>query len=430
MHTIERDDPGQRLAIRWRGLPPELGKKIFITLFLLPFLVVPLFAVAALVKDISGVLVFGLIGFFWYGAIALFLFFAGQIGAYWSRLEWDTARGWTAKHVGICLWGWKNYSVQPGRLRAIKFEIGAEGGGPLAINLHLRFDDDAKGRSVQIPLCVKDLNRRPEAMDLLFRIARIGGWQGYRVLRSDPRNLDIELLRKADPTTNAQSVPTMIERARYETDVAVARFQEPELTVALFKPEHLKVLWGVFPVTDWRPGDKVRLFIPAIPRSGIITGAVIGAIAGGVAGFLGSEIANFKVLARWCFGVLGAAIGGLGAGIGMRFAFPEREHVFDWAAGQATFRRAEKARVVPLTEIQGVLLRGQKAMHTERHDKHDHSYTAYWCELIVVLPGPDVTLVTTDESRDDPDPPYRLSLSMAVELARALNVPWRWEEYS
>jgi hypothetical protein len=105
--------------------------------------------------------------------------------------------------------------------------------------------------------------------------------------------------------------------------------------------------------------------------------------------------------------------------------FQEREVVLDWARNEARFRRGNSTRTFTLGDAREVVVRGWSGGASRRLP----SYRMYWCEAELRFATGTGLLLSTDPSTD-PDVPYRPMLSLAVELARALGVPWRWVTYA
>ncbi len=132
----------------------------------------------------------------------------GWATRYVSRTSWDAGDGvFEFIESGWMLFGRHRTRLPLGALRSLEMTVGSETSrGGLPVRLAIAFSrDGARGEVVQ-SLPVESIERRAEAMDLLFRIARITGHSRYQILRSDPRELRIVLLRDVDEDNDEDEI--------------------------------------------------------------------------------------------------------------------------------------------------------------------------------------------------------------------------------
>lgn len=91
------------------------------------------------------------------------------------------------------LLGWRTIVVPLANVQSVRCSIGSQGQGPLRINLRIELttDDPVLAASLH----AEHVDQRAEAMDLLFRMARIVGLRSYHVQRNSPRRLDVAVVQ-------------------------------------------------------------------------------------------------------------------------------------------------------------------------------------------------------------------------------------------
>jgi len=208
-YRIEDEHPGRALRLKWHGRPPAtwaLWAPYLATLLL----VIVLAAVAFFLRtQLNEIMHQGLAGPS-DGLLALVLtamasaLYAGTVirgsyhGAmacgYWSELDWNAASGrFSGKFVGVPLIGNRRLDVPLAQINGLQFEVGPEDTKEMLIELRVDFRE---GRpEVRVPLIVQNLDVRVEALDLLFRLARIVGIGEFVVWENTPRMFTVAALQ-------------------------------------------------------------------------------------------------------------------------------------------------------------------------------------------------------------------------------------------
>lgn len=406
MYRLVRDQPEQVLELEWKGVHPKLFFRGSYTFVGLPLIAL---AVAGIVTIARGEPNFGLL--LALGPASFFILIPWASGlwmGYHHRIVFEKALTLSSK--GPCLLLCWTRMIPFAEIRSLKLEVEE----PKQIRLCLTYEPGRRLRGRTLQLQVEGLDRRDEAMDLVFRIGRIVEWQAYRVLPNDPRAMTVELF----PSGEGTPIPAAAGPADYSKPHEV--FHPAPTTIPSFDLDRLK---GVtrFEVKAWEPGRWVHL--AERPRTGPewVGALIMGSLA---------ALTVYLVLpkADWIWAPFAVACA-LGAAWGV-YATRRREVELDWSAGMARFRRGRGVRTAPLGDIAEIVLRGRMSLEPSGgNPKYPQpSRPVYFCEMQAILPGADEVLLRTTTSREQ-DSPYLPTLAAAVELARALNIPWRWEPY-
>jgi hypothetical protein len=197
-----------------------------------------------------------------------------------------------------------------------------------------------------------------------------------------------------------------------------------------FDPRAFVLRKDIHPVELWSPGARVRIHVPAVPVAGTIIAGALGALAGGavVGVFVFSSQLPGQI--QWGATVIAGAAGAIWAARKFHEMFEEHDVTFDWTARRATFRHGQSLRTVPFEEIRGLVLTGLKTRHEpgEANVTTAISYTAYWCRLEAELAGGRALILEGDPDHD-PISPRRALDAMGGELAHALGVGFRFEDF-
>ena len=105
-------------------------------------------------------------------------------------------------------------------LRGLRFLIGRESGRRLPLQLSILYKEDNEPRTTSLSFRVKLLDRHEEALDWIFRVAQIVGWPSYLLYQRDEQGIELELRPAShDPfRSDAQAnheVPEIKEPADY-----------------------------------------------------------------------------------------------------------------------------------------------------------------------------------------------------------------------
>ena len=430
MLHITEDLPRQSLRLEWKGLPKNFISNIVILLVSLPFALMFLWMICYFIYAVA-------IGKESPAALLVLLFIlpflAIIVGVHFAMDRHRRNLSWLSFHSGNASIRWRESAplrahdrvISFADLRELRFDISAERGNaevPIQITMGHAKQGSGTGRFSHTVL-VKSVNIRLEAMDLIFRFARVLGWDGYHVIRNDPRSLVIDLSKTA--SDSEQAIPVGAGRMNFDVDIRAAAFEEPEMQLKPFQPANIEGSFDRKPVIEWQPGTLVRVQVPGAKLVDLLPKIIPATFLTAFAAYIGCDFfwnTPFKIPVAI---LAGAAAFAVATKIN-KHANREKEFVVDWNRREAMFRQGSNIRKFPLTDIEEVVLHGRK-----RYVKHKNSpgYTLYWCDFIAVLPGPDAPILTCATVRDNADRPMKLMLPMAVELARALNIRWRWNEY-
>jgi hypothetical protein len=268
--------------------------------------------------------------------------------------------------------------------------------------------------------------------DLAYRFGKAADLPFFRVVRSDPRELEIELVREAEQGTD--TVPHIEGPADYAGDrvlpqAARAATQEK---VAAFAAADFQ---GPARVAVWEPRREVRFAKPlGLAALGCLP--FVGLVLVGPAAFVflrtePPELAP-RIMISVLFGIFGLIIG-LIAVAAVVAALPRRV-TLDWGAQTLEVSGLLHRTTRPLSDIGELELKCVRTYH--RGGRNSRAYHSYRCDVIGHLrnvpEGQRATevLVASEEFREDADSPYRMTLPLVAELAEALGVKRRVTDYA
>jgi hypothetical protein len=413
------DVPGRRLVLAHAGLPPLLAIRVPVTLLLLPWAIFP---IAVNPAPPAGIVALCL------GICAVVSFLSGLPTRYCSRLAFDSDPG----AIGLRMTGWFLWfswttSIAVDELTGFQLRISETGDTGLTFTLEVRCRRAGMpARAARVVFRTFGFDDRPRARDLAFRIAAILRWSGHVVHRDDARALEIELVRDAAVTPNAKACPPPDVRAAHEIEATAGRFQEPEVAVGPPSLEDLARICACDDLKSWKPGELVRTHRAPFSGSWYGVYAAVGALVGGIIGAAGCG----RLVATLAGTGLGGVASGLvvaiaGAMVGLAYAWAvgrEREATLDWSSRTAAFRHGRSRRAVPFEQIAAVVIRGR----CSRTKRRRYSFS---CTLEADVAGKRAWLLETGSFKSDSETPYRTVLPFAVELARSLDVRYRWAGY-
>ncbi len=506
VYGVEEDLPGRRLTLVWRGPAPQrmfrwLGLAAAVCILAAAFWFARRELIPVLNReaqqaggDVIGMAVLGCILIL--GACVMSFFVVRACASrtrYISRVAWDAGDGvFEAVERGWMLFGSRRTQTPIASITSLDMTVGSEtsrGGLPVRVSVSYRRGDEPQGAVIKPG--VDQVDRRSEAMDLLFRIARITGHRRYMVLRSDPRELRLTLLRdhesrlddddladddlddelededeldgetedddeqsdNRDLATDREgetavgrmrrpagrSVPQVFEipaelgAARYEASEPPRGFVEPAIEVPPLDRDFLADGLAPAHLVEWDPPRRVRITRDAVPRSVLIASGVIAGLFGAGLGawLLHNLVAMllFNPPGRWDSAAFGGLVGAL-MGPLLIWAFNrQREVTIDRPMGTITCRHGELTRSYPLDELCEVTLIGQQQTQTESQGKRPATTAmVYRCRIELGIGQVGQWAFDSGEWDRSPDRPYARLLSLSVELARALGVPWRWQD--
>jgi hypothetical protein len=314
---------------------------------------------------------------------------------------------------------------QPAHSRTKQPPFSADHPRTVELTLQVR---DASGavreRSLQIE--VQGVDSCEKVADLAYRLGAILGLAHQRVVRSDPRRIEIEMARDAAPELGA--MPPMLERADYARGRVAPAAARAAAELRMRAPNAAHFPTKELRVVTWAPGDEVRIDKPLEGAAmGCLPVAILGLAAGPVFWYLFHHAIGTLIV-----GALGLLFGGLGLALvvtslprRMRIAWADRELV---VSGLFTRRR------IPFERLAALELRCVRQWNDRGRRSHP-AHRTYSCTLQVEVRGSNPTdtkpvgLMSTLEFEDDPEAPYDATLPLTRQLADALGIPWRVIDY-
>jgi hypothetical protein len=282
---------------------------------------------------------------------------------------------------------------------------------------------DGPPRATSATFAVHGLDRDRDMVLLAHQMAEIGGLRYAGVFSIPHVGVEVRLAR--DPAPRLEQLPTEFDATtagRY-ADEALAHVGPPPFEPHRFPSEYT--------VADWRPGQRVAFRRPLSPWALaifpftllLLTGPAIIVMALMTGRDL--NVTNTIILS-----VVAAAFGipSLALFLGML----PRAVEFDWPENTLSIRRWLRHRRLRLDRIRGL---EAHARFYESSGDGGGSSRSYACELKAQVQDEDngrPVIVDLLETRmhSDPDVPTRQAFALASELASALHVSCRIQDYS
>jgi hypothetical protein len=450
---VIRDEPGQALVLQGESLRLPLAAVGCAALVLIPFLAPALWQLGSGLWNLGRDTEFGVVVTI--VSSVIWLAIIGLVARTVHRRIWMPLQLRVDRDAGVLELVERNvltgrerlFSVSHLHVAGLSVET-ISGRGPRSaprtsmldtftpnVRITVRIDDASrKARARAINLHVEGVDRREEVADLAYRLGAACGLPYQRVVRSDPRDIELEISPSMGP--GQERLPALEGPANYAKNVfspaagkAAAEERVPPFDPADFPSDHK--------VAKWLPGREVSFHRPF----GTIA---IGCLPFAIAGFLigpglfilstsrrpDAALAD-RLIPSAVIGLIGLVIGAAAVGT-IVMALPRRV-TLDWNARTITvgglFRRTE----IPMDDVVAVECR---CVHTQhRGGKNSSTYHSYRCEVQLHTrhPAPDgkpLQLLTTMDFREDPDQPYRRTLPLVTELAEALGVERKVTDYS
>jgi len=303
------------------------------------------------------------------------------------------------------------------------------------VRIRLRIDVGSRKPRVRVlELHVEGVDRREEVADLAYRLGAACGLSYQRVVRSDPRDIELDVTPSMGP--GHERIPRLEGAANYAADVfskaavtAAADERVPPFDPAGFPSDHT--------VAKWLPGRQVQLRKPlGFAAVGCLPFAIAGLLLGPGLYVLSAsrrpEVAAFeRFVPSLGVGMFGLFVG-LIALLAVAAALPRRLTI-DWARQSISIGGLFSRTEIPLPDVAAIEAKCVRTHHSG--GKNSSSYHSYRCEVVVHRRDPasahkPVVLVQTREFREDPDTPYRRTIPLVTELAEALGVERRVTDYS
>lgn len=397
MLVIDPVEPG---LLVWRGPPPRLGTRLFLTAFLAIFLAAP---VPMAVADRSAASIAIAAG--WSGVVLFAWWGLGALLSTWTRIRMDPRDGLLrARRSGRWLWLRQTVELPVREVRKASFTVRG-GGGEVSILLELHGSDPAWS-PLRLQLSLDGVRDRKSALEFVGWFSACLGRGEMRVVRDDHLEVSGWLAGSREPALE---------------DVPGEAPPPPEYT-------------GPFEVLSWRPGDDVHVRRRLPSRREVRIGAAVAALffvatpLGLIAAFAmyGPGGKYTPLLAVPVLTIVGFLIPLLLRIV--RDATTREEVRIGWAVGVVTAWRGEERLVLPLAWVQGVVLEGTASTESTGHGDTRSSQPIHWTTLWLDTDQGRVRVLETAPTRG-PDPPYLMLRGRAEELARALGREWSWGGY-
>jgi hypothetical protein len=434
---VESDEPGRRLVLagQFPSVPPAaLGCLAVVLLLLVAFPIVSaLWSFFSGANGGLGIALFGLLSSLAFPAIILIALAAGvrnlkmvtriSVDGAADRIEITQTRLLARTRTSvetIPLADLRGMNVRAAR--PVSSSSGARDTG-LAIQLSLLFRDETARTPRNLSFGVEGLDQREEAGDLALRIAGAAGLGYQRVVRSDPREIELEFGTLGAAGFTPLAAP--VAKADYARDVVApaaealaAREETPSFDPATLQSE--------FKVVAWQPGQEVRFRRPlGLVAIGCAPGMLLlglGPLLFYTMGRAATNTLQDRLIGAGVGGLFGLIFGGLAALV-VYTSLP-RTVAFDWMERRLRIKGLFRQREYDFAELRSIELKATRYHHSS--SKGSSSYTNYGCDLIAHAGDPAqpkaIELLSTTSFREDPDTPYRMALPLATDLAKALGV--------
>ncbi|MFB6345514.1 MAG: hypothetical protein ABEK50_07065 [bacterium] len=440
--------PGQKLLLERRGFNWRWFPRIGCSLFMLPFLIAPpgMFAIILVDQGPPGstgqmmaMVVFIPVMFtFWYGVLALFINLSGAIMGEWNRFHVDRTSGeLILEYYGRWIWLGETYRINLNDISGLTLRTREKQGDTIILTLTIDYRGEKGKESVSPTFKVPQLDLDKEAMAFLFALANLARIDQYKLTRSDHLETEVKASRE-DDGGNWRSVPTVDSQLDFEADLEPARSSEaifddvetPGIELGSFDPaEYQNSLSHMTkPEFDWNPEREIRIRTPSIGVfkllflslfTGAVGGVVLTVFVGGLVRYLIGTYMG-RSLSIYAVGVgIGIILAGI-TSVYFRYRYRERETVLSLRAETIRLREGSSHYEGAFDSIQRFVMRGI-------HDHNDDTADDYSCNLMVECDG-RWTILIGGESNDR-DEAYRLTGSLAEDLAELTDSQWKWKGF-
>lgn len=436
----------QCVGLRWRGLPPHWFVRVVAPVMLgvlaagclstfwmalgpklppgWPFRFEWLWRVAAVGLLVTAALVVIVRQFFWITSHAM---------GYCKHLSWDARESaFRASFSGWCWFGRQQIRLPLQNITSIDMQIGAETATALPLRITVAYlapDEESFDSTMADAIEVEGIDKRAEALDLLFRIGRATGMAQY-VVRNVVRDLQVRLVReKQDSREVAQPIPQIQGTPQYDLDLFTTTVALPQIEVSEFDLKTAQRSIRPTEIVAWKPRQRVEFHTPAAPAVAYaIVGAMGAIIFGAIGGFVASSAEQPLAIGLGIGAVGGTAL----TSFILFFLGRRRQVVFDWSRAELSCHTGRRLQTRPLSDVEGLALRGID-VHRQRLEEtgpRHRSKRRYRCRLCLLLTDREVWLGQTFRHSSSPDTPFQELAPLTRALAESLEVPWRWDEYA
>lgn len=406
---------GHSVRLRWRGLPPQLTGSIG--------------APTAFRTVMGACVLLGVIVAVIHGnwacasAATTMLLVTAMLGssrvppAHCAEVTWEARDRELRIHHGSAIPFLGREDVVPfDQIDLVEFEVGSQGHAEVGLLCRVI---PKMGPMIDLPMTVGHVDTQAKAVDLALRVGAAMGLPGYRVTRCTPRSIRVQLERDGTPIPFRDDDPSY----ELEHDESVAPL--PAFQIAPFHPESYR---GPFRLVTWEPGRLVLFERPGPSLPARIVACLLAGALGHLGGIIVVEVMSTVGLTHhpmsdWRVWTM-TALGLVGGWVGIHLFWGDTSVAIDWTTRRFARRDGLGRWEREFAEVHEVLLRGRS---TAVQPRGVPKWAWCWCEVILRVGLVDLVIPST-RFRGDPEAPYEMMLPMAVDLARALGLPWRWHE--
>jgi hypothetical protein len=331
------------------------------------------------------------------------------------------------------------------RVTVLRLAPARSGASQLSVTFDLAPGSTALPEVAAMDMSVDALDEAKDVATFALRLGAAVGLPHSRVVRNDPRTVQVELASEPFPPASAAESPAREAPPAPAGPPAPAALEEQAATavarekIAAFDPASFGSLHDV---KVWKPGTEV-VFHRSFGFWGWLSVAAAACIVAGPLAYFwvesGSELAQQmtdSVAGQYMMivvaGTIGLVLGGAGlAGIASNLPGTIR---LDWTGRLVSIREGRwKAVIIPMDSISAVEL---DCIHEEQGGRSASDNVVihnYCCNVRLrwrnSADADEVTRLVETYDASEPDPPYRAALPLVTELARALGVERRVNDY-
>jgi hypothetical protein len=297
---------------------------------------------------------------------------------------------------------------------------------PRSVEVIVHLRDAAGARDRAIRLDIYGMDTCEKVADLAFRLGAAIGLSRQRVVRSDPRRIEVEMKRRDAP--GLEAMPPLERSADYvHGDVApAAKRAAAEYLMSAPDPSHFP--GGDLRLARWAPGDEIRMDKPGqVVGAGCFLFGIVGLVAGPALWYFTHDVVSTLIIS-----IFGLLFGGL-ALIAAFTCLPRHVRIA-WGSQELVVAGALRRDRIPLRRIRGLVLRCVLRWQTAG-SRSQYEHRKYSCVVEAEVGGEATTeatavkLISTREFEDQPETPYDAVLPLTRQLAQALGVEWRVIDY-
>ncbi|HKS16359.1 MAG TPA: hypothetical protein VJU16_03550 [Planctomycetota bacterium] len=261
MLQVAEEVEGKRLILRWFGLPYYVGTRVGCSVFLLGLVGL---IVLCLRLPFPGWLIAPLFFLPW---IAIAVIGASMLLPHVSFFAVDARlREMVVRWGGLRIWFRRSRRWDFGDLETVSFEVSKDQIERWEVVGRFR----ARGEELTLPLKVREITRRDDAVYFMIFVGRILGRNRCTVSRNDPRRLHVALVTDAPDSTH-RPLEDLKNLEAIKVDLPV-------------RPEEINKVCVPYRIVEWNLGVRVRIERTPVGPWGLAFVFAFGAVLGYVGG--------------------------------------------------------------------------------------------------------------------------------------------------